>query len=65
MNGASRLYIMEDYFTLVVQAANWDHRTAQCLTDHDTNKTLYACDTGSSMLSARSHSPVYALESPH
>jgi len=62
---ASFLYIMEDYCTLVVQVANWDHRTAQCLTDHDTNKTLYACDTGSSVLSARPHSPVYTLESPH
>jgi len=56
---------MEDYFTLVAQVANWDHRTAQCLTDHDTNKTSYACDTGGSMLSAQSHSPLYTLESPH
>jgi len=65
MIGASLLYIVEDYFTLVVQAANWDYRNAQCFTDHDTNETLYACDTGSSVLSARSHSPVYTLESPH
>jgi len=56
---------MEDYFTLVVQAANWDHHTAQWLTDHDTNKTLCACDTGSSVLNARSHSPLYTLESSH
>jgi len=49
MIGASLLYTMEDYFTLVVQVAKWVHRTAQCLTDHDTNKTLCACDTGSSM----------------
>jgi len=51
------------FFTLVVQVANWDHRIAQCLTDHDTNKTMYACDTDSCMLSARPHSPVYTHSS--
>lgn len=36
-------------------------RRAECLADHDTNKAFSACDTGTCMRCARSHSPVCTL----